>query len=515
MISRTQRTRCRSTTGLGLCVLGLLLGLSAATAAGVPPDDLPAETPAEAQRRHELVAQRRSGVSVISHRGASEFAHENTLEAYRATFELGGDGNEIDIRSTRDGVLVCFHDDMLDRLTDGWGDVSDLTWDELQRLKLTSPGRFGPQARIPRLIEVLALHRQVGGLLHLDIKRPGFDQRISDLLTRLDLWDHVASCNADTGGVIVRDPRFRPQRYRGGLYQDRSEVFPDAIQRILDRPGDSVIVDDPRGVLLELGRPLGRVSRQPVVPLPGSSPPAAPVPAAPQIDVVALLSQLRDADDWNLVAESDTEQRTSADRIRVRAQAARLLGRLPALAEVDREVLRNRVRNRSLHKNWMWHGLDGAFALKTLLHVPGPSTARDVELARFVVWRDDPHLAPVVNPEFKSPSAWTDFRVKMVVFPALAGLRDHPAAAQLCRDYLALTDDAARELGPAQFKEAAESLLGILPTTGTALELLEHRLQEVRGQAVLCCLRHSSGEWAREALERGAPHALRYLVLEE
>ena len=52
---------------------------------------------------------------MICHRGASEHAHENTLEALRATFELGGDGNEFDIRKTKDGVLVVFHDDMLDQ----------------------------------------------------------------------------------------------------------------------------------------------------------------------------------------------------------------------------------------------------------------------------------------------------------------------------------------------------------------------------------------------------------------
>src|SRR5437867_273987 len=81
----------------------------AAALAGIAP-----ETAAEAMERHSRVAQRRSGVEIVCHRGAWLFAQENTLEAYRATFELGADGNEIDIRVTRDGVLVCFHDDMLD-----------------------------------------------------------------------------------------------------------------------------------------------------------------------------------------------------------------------------------------------------------------------------------------------------------------------------------------------------------------------------------------------------------------
>src|SRR5688572_16860995 len=103
----------------------------------------PVETPAEAKRRHERVAERRGGTDVICHRGAAEFAQENTLEAFRATFELGGDGNEIDIRATKDGVLVCFHDDMLDRHLEAYGDVAGYTWEQLQTFRFRNPGRFG------------------------------------------------------------------------------------------------------------------------------------------------------------------------------------------------------------------------------------------------------------------------------------------------------------------------------------------------------------------------------------
>src|SRR5438045_4945627 len=98
---------------------------------------------------HQRVAARRGGVAIICHRGASEFAHENTLEAYRATFELGGDGNEFDIRTTKDGVQVCFHDDMLDRLLEAYGDVSEVTWDELRRFAFRDGGPFGKHCRIP------------------------------------------------------------------------------------------------------------------------------------------------------------------------------------------------------------------------------------------------------------------------------------------------------------------------------------------------------------------------------
>src|SRR4051812_5833778 len=187
---------------------------------------IPTETLQEAQRRHKRVAQRRQGVDVICHRGASEHAHENTLEAYRATFELGGDGNEFDIRATRDGVLVVFHDDMLDRLLEAYGDVSDCPWEQLQRFRFRNPGRFGGQCRIPTLVEVFDLHRKHAGLMHLDIKRTGLDRAIAELLTRMDLWDHVAYCNNETGGVILRDSRYKARRYKAGLYLNRTEVFP-------------------------------------------------------------------------------------------------------------------------------------------------------------------------------------------------------------------------------------------------------------------------------------------------
>jgi glycerophosphoryl diester phosphodiesterase len=153
---------------------------------------VPTETPQEAKQRHWRVAKRRHGVDVICHRGASEHAHENTLEAFRATFELGGDGNEFDIRATKDGVLVVFHDDMLDRLLDAYGDVSDYSWEELQHFRFRNPGRFGAQCRIPTLAEIFDLHRAYAGLMHLDIKRPGLDAAVAELLTRMDLWDHVA-----------------------------------------------------------------------------------------------------------------------------------------------------------------------------------------------------------------------------------------------------------------------------------------------------------------------------------
>jgi glycerophosphoryl diester phosphodiesterase len=164
----------RSAVIAALVVVSILAGAAAAQE-----PKFAAESPEEAKLRHERVAERRKGTGIICHRGASEFAHENTLEAYRAAFELGADGNEIDIRATKDGVLILFHDDMLDRLLEDHGDASDYTWEELQQFRFRAPGRFGNWCRIPTLAEVLELHRNHAGLIHLDIKRPGLDRAIA------------------------------------------------------------------------------------------------------------------------------------------------------------------------------------------------------------------------------------------------------------------------------------------------------------------------------------------------
>jgi hypothetical protein len=487
---------------LSAIVLALTLALSPGARAGevkVPP-----ETPAEAKARHARVAERLRGVHIICHRGASEFAHENTLEAYRATFELGGDGNEIDIRATRDGVLVCFHDDMLDRFLEGHGDVSDLTWEELRRLRFRDPGRFGAHCRIPTLLEVLLLHRRYAGLLHLDIKRPDLDRAIAALLDKLDMWDHVPYCNTENGGVILKNRRYRPRRYKAGLYLDRAEVDPEAIAAALIKPGDGLIVDDPRGVAVALGRKPGKPSREPVAPL-------AEVPAPPRVklpSVEQLLKVLRAADDWDRIAESAEDRAASGRRIRARAIAAELLLGHGAKSPEVLDALAARVRQRSLHKNWMYHGIDGAMALRTLILLRAP---RAVELARFALWRDDPALKAVANPAYKVPPSWTDFRLKMVIFPAL---QKHPGpeTEKLCRDYLALSDVEAARIGSPLFEEAARALLTVSPRRETALELLKHRLSAVRGRTILHCLAHADQPWAQAALKEGARHALAYLV---
>jgi glycerophosphoryl diester phosphodiesterase len=71
---------------------------------------------------------------VIGHRGNRAFAPENTLESLLEAVALGADALEFDLRVSRDGQLVMFHDATLERTTDGHGPIDRHSVAELKRL---------------------------------------------------------------------------------------------------------------------------------------------------------------------------------------------------------------------------------------------------------------------------------------------------------------------------------------------------------------------------------------------
>ncbi|MBU4335826.1 MAG: glycerophosphodiester phosphodiesterase [Actinobacteria bacterium] len=76
------------------------------------------------------------GPLVIPHRTGAGLATENTVRAAHRSLALGHRYLETDARTTRDGVVVAFHDRTVDRLAGVRGAISALTWDELRELRL-------------------------------------------------------------------------------------------------------------------------------------------------------------------------------------------------------------------------------------------------------------------------------------------------------------------------------------------------------------------------------------------
>lgn len=99
---------------------------------------------------------------VIAHRAGGHEEHENSLVAFDHMLAKGFTFIETDAHASSDGVVVLFHDPVLDRTTHGTGKIEDKTWAELSQVRDHSGNR------LVRLDETLVKFR--GAILNIDAK---------------------------------------------------------------------------------------------------------------------------------------------------------------------------------------------------------------------------------------------------------------------------------------------------------------------------------------------------------
>ncbi|SFS13620.1 glycerophosphoryl diester phosphodiesterase [Granulicella pectinivorans] len=129
-------------------------------------------------------------IVVIAHRGEHLHHPENTLPAFQGAIDAGADYFELDVRTTSDGKFVIMHDSKLDRTTNGTGEVSKHTFDEIRALD--AGAKFAPAfqgIRVPTLDEALDLaHGKIN--VYVDTKEAE-PQQLVDTIVRHDMQDHV------------------------------------------------------------------------------------------------------------------------------------------------------------------------------------------------------------------------------------------------------------------------------------------------------------------------------------
>ena len=130
---------------------------------------------------------------IYAHRGASGYAPENTLRAFALAADMHADGVELDVQRTRDGVLVVFHDETVDRVTGGHGFIADMTLAEVKRLRVCRPFPDQPE-EIPTLEEVFALLKSRGLRCNAELKNsflpyPGMEAEVLDLASKMGMTD--------------------------------------------------------------------------------------------------------------------------------------------------------------------------------------------------------------------------------------------------------------------------------------------------------------------------------------
>jgi glycerophosphoryl diester phosphodiesterase len=130
--------------------------------------------------------------SVIGHRGAAGAAPENTLAGIRKARELGASWVEFDVKLTKDGHAILFHDDRLERTTDGQGAVAASTLAEIKRLDAGAWfHRSFRGERVPTLDEALSLCAELGLGINVEIKPcPTWETETAQATVRtvLDRW---------------------------------------------------------------------------------------------------------------------------------------------------------------------------------------------------------------------------------------------------------------------------------------------------------------------------------------
>jgi glycerophosphoryl diester phosphodiesterase len=123
----------------------------------------------------------------MAHRGGAKhpdnIGYENSLHAFQHAVDLGYRYLETDLHATRDGVVIAFHDNKLDRVTDRTGVIAELPWSQVRE------ARINGHEPIPRLDELLEHFPDVR--FNLDIKAEGGLEPAAKVLRAANAIDRV------------------------------------------------------------------------------------------------------------------------------------------------------------------------------------------------------------------------------------------------------------------------------------------------------------------------------------
>ncbi|WP_256839330.1 glycerophosphodiester phosphodiesterase [Ornithinimicrobium faecis] len=119
----------------------------------------------------------------LAHRGFNRDGWENSMTAFQSAIDLGFRYLETDVHATSDGALVAFHDESLDRVTDGQGLIPRMPWAQV------SQARIGGVEGIPRLEVMLDAWPQAR--FNIDIKSGGAIGPLVRVIERARAHDRV------------------------------------------------------------------------------------------------------------------------------------------------------------------------------------------------------------------------------------------------------------------------------------------------------------------------------------
>ncbi|GAA4216889.1 glycerophosphodiester phosphodiesterase family protein [Sphingomonas endophytica] len=214
-------------------------------------------------RLERLLHDDRRTVLVASHRACWKKTSENSIDGIRRCAADGIDIVEIDVRTTRDDVLVLMHDETVDRTTDGHGAVADLTAAEIAKLRLRErgggPGTRLTEGRVPTFAQALAAIRD-RVLMNIDVKAAALPRVIDAVVAARATRAVILNVPIDVDPAIMRraqqlgiaaQPVYLEREQRGPASAALARAAahrPASIQLIFDTPA---VVDTARAAAKE------------------------------------------------------------------------------------------------------------------------------------------------------------------------------------------------------------------------------------------------------------------------
>ncbi|MBX3488096.1 glycerophosphodiester phosphodiesterase [Parvibaculum sp.] len=123
------------------------------------------------------------GLLAFAHRGGAGSWPENTMPAFQGAVDLGYRYIETDVHATRDGVLLAFHDDKLDRVTDRTGVIAEMDYADVKQ------ARVDGREPIPLMAELLSAWPELR--INIDPKRDNAAGPLIRLLKDMKAIDRV------------------------------------------------------------------------------------------------------------------------------------------------------------------------------------------------------------------------------------------------------------------------------------------------------------------------------------
>ncbi|WOF74041.1 glycerophosphodiester phosphodiesterase [Parvibaculaceae bacterium PLY_AMNH_Bact1] len=123
------------------------------------------------------------GVLAFAHRGGTSAHPENTLPAFQHAIDLGYRYLETDVHATRDGVLLAFHDEELDRVTDMAGRIAEMDYAQVAQ------ARVDGREPIPLLADLLSSWPEAR--FNIDPKQDNAAEPLAKVLNDANALDRV------------------------------------------------------------------------------------------------------------------------------------------------------------------------------------------------------------------------------------------------------------------------------------------------------------------------------------